>query len=185
MEQNKIKEIQDELNETIEVLNELDVHLDKTFLIEGKTRREWRRKLLVNLPEDEITFADVIKLSIKIANNYQTAAFHRDNQALTIDTLSRSKEVRYNQAYQEILNNYIRETGKSLAASSCAIKASSAVQELDSAISAKKILKDFWAKTCETLVETRKNLETIAYALSGEIRAGRDFVVKIDKEQRK
>lgn len=183
MDKNKIKLIQDELNETIEVLDELDVHLDKTFLIEGKTRREWRRKLLVNLPEEEITFADVIKLSIKIANNYQTAAFHRDNQALTIDTLSRSREVRYNQAYQEILNNYIRDTGKSLAASSCAIKASGAVQELDSAVSAKKILKDFWAKTCETLVETRKNLEIILRALGEDSRAGRDFTVKVNNEK--
>jgi hypothetical protein len=171
------KKIQEELSEALEMLEELDKHLDKNFMFEGKTRRQWRRELLIEIPEDP-TFRDIVRLSAKLATNYQLAAFHRDNQTLTIDVLSRTRDKVFEREYQRILDEYMQETGKRLAAESCRMKACVQVEELDSAINAKKILKEFWAKTCEELGKTRKSLETIAMALGSESKIQREFVVK-------
>jgi len=176
-----INETGKNLEEAVNVLAKVDGHLDGVFKIEGKTRKQWRNQLRVDFPEDEITFADLIKLGAKIANNYQIAARHRDHQTLTIDTLSRTRFDTYNREYKAILDDYIEKTGKALAQKSCEVKANAAVRELDSAIGTVKTIRDFWAKTCDTLVEARKSLEVVAHALSGDARIGRDFVVKLPR----
>lgn len=170
------KKIQEELSEALEMLNELDEHLDRNFQIEGKTRRQWRKKLLIAIPE-EPTFRDIIRVSVKLSANYQLAAFHRDNQSLTIDVLSRTRDEMFEREYQRILDEYMQDTGKRLAAESCRMKAGVRVKEIDNAINAKKVLKEFWSKTCDSLRETRRSLETIAMALGSESKMQREFVV--------
>ena len=178
------EKIVSDLEAACKAIGSLEAHLDSTFKIDGKTRKEWRVKLHVAFPETEMTFADVIRLGSKIANNYQVAAHYRDKQTLTIDALGRAKQDKYNESYQEILDTYVAKTGKALAQKSCEVKASVSVKDIDGAISTLKVTRDFWQKTCDTLHEARRTLEIISRAMAGESMVGRDFVVKAGAPRR-
>jgi hypothetical protein len=92
--------------------------------------------------------------------------------------LEQAKFEKYHTAYQAARSRTEKEFGKPLAAESCKVEATLATKHLEDAIANQKVIKDFWNKTCETLTELRKLVEVMGYALSGDAKVSRDFVVR-------
>lgn len=172
----KLDEIKQQVNQSQEFLNELQEYLGKSLLIEGKTMREWKRHFYIKIP-DEITFPSVIILAAEVAQKYQEAASYRDEQTVQLTILEQTRADKYNEAYNKARTQSTK-SGKPLAAESCKVAACLEVQEIESALSSQRVIRDFWTKTCDTLVEIRKLLETVGRALGGDAWTNRDFVVK-------
>jgi hypothetical protein len=165
------------LRETQKFCSAVKEHLDENFLVEGKTMLEWKKHFLVEIPED-VTFQAIVNLGQEVWTKYQRAAYFRDSQQVQLAIMEQSKSDKYNTTYNDLRAETQQKTGKPLAAESCKIAATLAVKELDSAIANQKVIHTFWVKTCDTLTELRKILELMGYALSGDARIQRDFVIK-------
>lgn len=174
------EQIARKLQDTQEFCNIIKDHLGQNFLVEGKTMVEWKKYFKIAIPE-EISFATIVNLGQEIWMKYQRAAYFRDAQQVQLAIMEQSKSDRYNTTYNNLRADTQQKTGKPLAAESCKIAATLAVQELDNAISNQRVIHTFWVKTCDTLTELRKLLELMGYALSGDARAQKDFVVRGDK----
>jgi len=177
-----ISKIVKKLNDTSEFLEKLGVYLDENFKIagltgEGYSIEEWKIHFLVKIP-DEVTFPVLVKLAAEVFEKYQRAAYFRDKQTIQMSIMEQTKSEKFNGAYQNARHENEQKFGKPLAAESCKIAATLATKELDDAISNQKVVRDFWNKTCDTLTELRKLLELMGYALSGDARINRDFIVK-------
>jgi hypothetical protein len=92
--------------------------------------------------------------------------------------LEQTQRDKYNQVYNSVRTEHLRITKKALGVDSCKVAAQLAVRDVEDAISNQRIVKDFWTKTCETLVETRKLLEIAGRALTGDSHLNRDIVIK-------
>ena len=170
------------LEETKEFLEELGSYLDENFKIVGSNGKgysieKWKEYFHVEIPED-ITFPDLIRVASEIFEKYQRAVYFRDKQSIQMAILEQTKAEKYHQAYQYARSENEQKFGKPLAAESCKVQAILATKGLEDAIANQKVVKDFWAGTCSTLSEMRKLLEVIGFALSGDARINRDFVVK-------
>jgi hypothetical protein len=166
----KMREAQ-ELRETVAK------YANENVLFEGRTLSQWRRDFWVKIPED-ITFPVVAKTAALLAAKYQHAAFYRDTQNISLTILEQTQKDKYNQVYHSVRTEHFKETGKVLGVDSCKVAAQLAVKDVEDAISNQKIIKDFWTKTCETLTETRKLLESAGRALAGDSYLSRDLVIK-------
>jgi hypothetical protein len=181
--------IKGRLEDTKEFLAELNSYLDENFKIIGNSGKGysidvWRKQFIVNIPPaDEITFPTLVALSAEIFKKYQQAAYYRDKQGVQMTVLEQAKFEKYHTAYQSARNRTEKEFGKPLAAESCKVEATLATKHLEDAIANQKVIKDFWNKTCETLTELRKLIEIMGYALSGDAKVGRDFVVRAKSEE--
>lgn len=178
----EIETIQADLESSHLFNRELSKFLHTNFIVNDKTITEWKRYFYIELPE-EITFPVLIKKSTEVTKKYQEATFFREKQTVQLCILEQARDNKYNNAYNIVREEHQREFGKNLAADSCKAAATLVVKDIEDAISNQKVVADFWAKTCSTLIETRKHLELIGYALSAEIRAGRDFVFKTGSEE--
>lgn len=170
------------LKDTSEFLNELGQYIDDNFKIAGVTGRghsveEWKEYFLIDIP-DEITFPVLIDLAAQVFEKYQRAAYFRDKQSIQMSILEQTKAEKHDDAYQEARHRNEEKFGKPLAAESCKVAARLATKGLEDAISNQRVIRDFWNKTCDTLTELRKLLELMGYALSGDARINRDFVVR-------
>jgi len=179
---NDMSRISKKLKDTTEFLNELGGYLDENFKIAGVTGKghsveEWKSHFLVEIP-DEVTFPVLVKLASEVFEKYQRAAYFRDKQTIQMSIMEQTHKEKHYSAYQTARNENEQKFGKPLAAESCKVSAALATKELDDAISNQKVVRDFWNKTCDTLTELRKLLELMGYALSGDARINRDFVVK-------
>jgi len=178
--------ISSKLKDTTEFLNKLSGYLDENFKIFGVTGKgysveEWKEYFLIDIP-DEITFPVLIDLAAQVFEKYQKAAYFRDKQSIQMSILEQTKAEKYHSAYQSARTENEQKFGKPLAAESCKVSATLATKELEDAISNQKVVRDFWNKTCDTLTELRKLLELMGYALSGDARINRDFVVRGNPE---
>jgi hypothetical protein len=170
------EEVQKRIEEVKEFTDRVNEHIENTFIIDGKTLKEWKTALKVTFPED-INFHTVIELSKTIAKKFQIASYYRDRQMVYSNVLEQTKTEKYNKAYQVAQDTSRKEYGKNLAADSCKIAASIEIQDLENVINAQKVIKEFWIKSCDTLTELRKHIEIISYALSADSRIQRDLVV--------
>jgi hypothetical protein len=171
------EKIAKKLHETQEFCSAIKKHLDENFLVEGKLMVEWKKYFKVDIPDD-INFSAIVNIGQELWMKYQRAAYFRDAQQVQLAIMEQSKSDKYNTTYNNLRADTQQKTGKPLAAESCKIAATLAVKELDSAISNQKVIHTFWVKTCDTLTELRKLLELMGYALSGDSRIQRDFVIK-------
>jgi hypothetical protein len=169
--------IQKKLNDAQEFNKNINSYLDKNFLIDGKTMRQWKKELHINIPED-INFASLVNICRDISIKYQRAAYYRDAQQVHLSVLEEAKSDKYNTEYNLVRSDTQAKTGKALAAESCKVAATLAVKDLESAIANQRIIHTFWCKTCDTLTEVRKLVDTIGYGLSGDARIQRDMVIK-------
>ena len=165
------------LEETQEFCSSVEEHLEENFLIEGKTMKAWKKYFLIAI-QDNLDFQAVIDLAQEIWIKYQQAAHFRDSQQVQLAIMEQTKSDKYNTEYNHVRSKTQEETGKPLAAESCKIAATLAVKDLDSAISNQKVVHTFWVKTCDTLVEMRKLLELISYAVSGDERIQKEINVR-------
>jgi len=174
------EQIKKTLDDSKEFLDGLSKFIDENFLIEGKTLVAWRKHFKVELPkkDEDITFHTLISISKDIIEKYQQAAYFRDKQTIQLTILEQSKFDTYHKEYQKVRTETEAKFNKPLAAESCKVHATLATMELEAALSTQKVVRDFWAKTCDTLTETRKLVEIIGFALAGDAKAQRDFVVK-------
>jgi hypothetical protein len=178
--------IKERLKDTEEFLYDLNVYLNDNFRIIGKSGNgysidTWREHFIVKIPPpEEINFATLISLASEIFKKYQEAAYYRDKQGVQMTVLEQAKFEKYHDAYHEARARTEKEFGKPLAAESCRVEATLATKHLEDAIANQKVVKDFWNKTCDTLTELRKLVEVLGFALSGEAKVSREFIVKGD-----
>ena len=177
MSEERIQKIQEKLVSTQEFTVQLNKFLDDNFIVEGKTLLEWKKWFVVDIPE-QIEFQTIVDLCAEIAHKYQRAAYFRDKQNVQMAILQQSKADKYHSAYQAAQEESRRKFKKNLAAKSCENEATLAVKDLEDAIAHQAVMKNFWTKTCDTLVELRKLLEAMGRALGGDAYVHRDFVVK-------
>jgi hypothetical protein len=172
-----IEAIEARVGEAQEFNTALAEHLGKNFFIDGKTMVQWKKHFYVDIPE-EVNFSSLVKLSAEVSRKYQEAAYHRDKQGTQLILLEQAKDDKYHDSYHSVRREHEEKFGKTLSAESCRVAATLASKDLDNVISNQKIIKDFWAKTCETLVETRKHLELIGWALSADLKLNKEIIVK-------
>lgn len=170
------QEITTRIEEIKEFTDKINQHIESTFIIDGKTLKEWKRDLKVKFPED-INFHTIVELAKDIAKKFQVASYYRDRQTVYSNVLEQNKTEKYNRAYQWAQEKSRAEFGKNLAADSCKIAASIEIQDLENVINAQRVVKEFWVKSCDTLTEMRKLTELIGYALSADSRIQRDVVI--------
>lgn len=178
---NDLSSIVEQQEEAKEFIDSVKNHLDENFKIEGKTILEWRMFFTVDIP-DEINFSTVIELSKEIAYKYQRAAYFRDNEIVQSSFVEQGKFIKYYEAYNDVRTETQQKTGKPLAAESCKVAATIATKKMELAIARQKAIKDFWVRTCDVLTEMRKLIELMGYALSGDARTQRDFVVRGEQQ---
>lgn len=181
--------IKQRLDDTKEFLSELNTYLDDNFKIIGRSGNgysidTWREHFVIKIPpSEEITFPVLVNLATEIFKKYQEAAYYRDKQGIQMTVLEQAKFEKYHTAYQTARSKNEKEFGKPLAAESCKVEATLATKHLEDAITNQRVIKDFWNKTCETLTELRKLVEIMSYALSGDAKVSRDFVVRTKTEE--
>lgn len=174
--------ISDSLGQAEEFNTRLGEFLDKNLTVDNKTLRQWRKRFHISLPDD-INFSTLVQKGAEISRKYQEAAFHRDQEGTQLAVLEQARTSKYNTAYDHIRREHQETYGKRLAADSCKAAALLEITDIEDAISNQKVVSDFWHKTCAVLTETRKHLELMGQALSGEARVHRDFIVKGEKDQ--
>lgn len=171
----------DKLAERLDAVQEFSASfqefIGKNFLIEGRTMESWKKHFHIDIPAD-INFQTVIRLSSELFTKYQRAAYYRDKQVVQLSILEQVRADRYHTAYATARQDHEKKHGKTLAADSCKVAASLAVQDIENAITNQRVIKDFWVKTADVLTELRKLVETLGYALSGEARIHRDMVIR-------
>lgn len=182
MEVNKeIEEIKERESSTQEFLTALGNYVDNNFIVPSLeaqyTLDEWKRLFYVDIPE-VIDFPILVFLAGEVARKYQQASAFRDKQQIQLAILEQNRVDKYNSAYNTTRRVSEEKHKKPLAAESCKVAALLEVREIDEALNTQKVIKDFWDSTCKTLTEVRKTLETIGFALSGDARINRDYVVK-------
>ena len=175
------EEIVKDLEEVQQFNAELREFLLNNFVVEDKTLTQWKRYFYVKIPDD-INFLTIIKLTQEIAKKYQEAARLRDEFTVQLAILDQGKNSKYTNAYNNIRLEHERKYNKTLAADSCKVAATVAIHSLETAISHQKIVKEFWAETCRTLVEIRKHVEVMARALSGDSFTQRDLMFKTSQK---
>lgn len=177
-----LENLKTQLTDAEEFNSKLGKYLDEAFKIvddEGNylSIRDWKKYFNVKIPEN-INFPILIELAIEISKKYQEAAYYRDKQNVQLAILERVRGDKYYLAYQNARESTRRESGKALAAESCKVEAILATKELEEAMNSQKIICDFWDRTCKTLTDIRKLIEIIGFALSGDAKTQRDFIVR-------
>jgi hypothetical protein len=172
-----IDKLANRLKDTQQFCSAVEDHLSKNFLVEGKSLIAWKKYFRIKVP-DEFNFMSVVSLAQDIMKKYQQAAVFRDAQQVNLTIMEQSKAEKYNTEFQFARTQHIKDHGKPLAAESCKVAATLAVQDLEAAIANQKVIHVFWVKTCDTLTEMRKLTELVGYALSGDARVQKDFMVK-------
>jgi hypothetical protein len=170
------------LTSSLEFLTETEKHINEVLKVSGSNNKlftlaEWKRYFYINIPED-ITYQTIIDLGREIAIKYQEASYYRDLSTVTTSIIEQDMTIQYNNAYQAARIENETKFSKPLAADSCKIAATIAIKDIDDPLNVQKVIRDFWVKTCNTLVEVRKQVEILGYALAGDSRTNRDFVIK-------
>lgn len=175
-----MEQIQKTLEDSQEFLNGLSKFIDEKFLVEGKTLSAWKKHFRVQMPEkdSDINFHTLIALSSEIMDKYQRAAYFRDKQNIQLVVLEQSKFDTYHKEYQRVRTETEEKFNKPLAAESCKVAATLATMELEAALSTQRVIRDFWVKTCETLTEMRKLIETMSFSLSSDAKVQREINIK-------
>jgi len=180
---NKMDNIKNRHKDTSAFLKELDNYITNNFIIEGDTLLQWKKHFHVKLPPaDEITFGTIVEKSKEIAEKYQRAAYFRDKQHVQMNILEQSKLETYNDAYNYARTENEKKFNKPLAAESCKVAATVAIKHLEDAVNTQSVIRDFWVKTCTTLVEIRKLIEQMGFALSGDAKLNKDIYISGNKE---
>lgn len=174
-----IKEIQEKIADSQELLKELESYIKNNFKVEGKSINDIIEYFKVKIPED-INFMTLANTFREISNKYQRATGFRDTQKVKLSILENTQQEKYDEAYQAVREKALEDTGKPLAAKSCEVAAALSTYNLNNTAQVQKVIHDFWDKICKNLVETRKNCEGIIIALSGDAKIQRDFIVKGD-----
>ena len=164
-----LEQLKEEQKETMEFLGGLSKHIETNFVVEGKTLAEWKREFFIKLPDpDNITFPIIVATAADIVYKYQKAAYFRDKQNIECGILKQNKIDSFNIAFQNAKLEAEKKFNKSPAAEKCRVEATLAIKHLEDAIATQEVIRGFWVKTCETLVEMRKLVESIGYALGAD-----------------
>jgi len=177
-----VKEIQTKARERDELLDGMENYITNNFYLTDDRGRKWtvleaRKYFKIEIPE-EVNFLIIVKLAQELSEKYQKATYLRDKQKIKLSIIKNAQAEKYDSAYQTAREETRREMGKPLAAKSCEVAARLATKVLEDSSNTQQVIYDFWDGVCKTLVETRKHIEAISIALSGDAKIQRDFVVK-------
>lgn len=179
----KEEQILTKTDKSFELLDNLEDYINHNFRLITSSQgtkmslEEIRSFFRVIIPED-ISFPILVNLAREINEKYQRATYLRDKQKVKLALVDQTRIEKYNDAYQLAREETKREMGKPLAAKSCEVQASIATRILENSVNTQQVIYNFWDGICKTLVETRKHIEIISIALSGDAKIQRDFIIK-------
>jgi hypothetical protein len=131
---------------------------ERQYLIYGKAPRTWRTYFKITVPENPNT-SQCKALAAKLASLMQEATFYYAGAEAQLDALSSGESKEYTAAFNQLVAEY-KEAKKSLpAAKTLETMAGSRIMDIRGAIQNAKIIKNFWKRMIEGLVEVRKNVE--------------------------
>lgn len=131
---------------------------ERQYLIYGKAPRAWRDYFKVPIPENPDT-GQCKAIAAKLGALVQEATFFLAAAEAQLDALSSGEEKEYSTAFNRLIAEY-KQAGKSLpAAKTLETVAQSKIMDIRGAIGAAKIIKNFWKRIIEGLIEVRKCLE--------------------------
>ncbi|RLF68161.1 MAG: hypothetical protein DRN26_00395 [Thermoplasmata archaeon] len=131
---------------------------ERQYLIYGKPPREWRRYFRVSIPESPDT-AQCKAIAAKLANLLQEATFFYAAAEAQLDALSSGESREYTAAFNKLVAEY-KAANKNLPASkTLETMANSKIMDIRGAIQNARLIKNFWKRILEGLVEVRKNVE--------------------------
>lgn len=174
-----LKKMEELLNDAQSILLQFDDFVLNNIKVDGRTLKQWEQKLTFDIPEaHDIDFAKVVDLSAKIMVRYQWVCRKRDQNLFKVAVLKQRRNTAYNSAYQEARREHENKFKKTLAAKSCEVQAALEVLDLDSTVVVQEVIKDFWNKAADSLVEMRKLIEIIARSLSSDAYLSKDIIVR-------
>ncbi len=144
-------------------------NFERQYKIYGNTPREWRAHLKITIPESPNT-SQCKALAAKLASLMQETIFYYAAAEAQLDALSSGESKEYSSAFNQLVAEY-KEAKKSLpAAKTLETMASSRIMDIRGAIQNAKIIKNFWKRMIEGLVEVRKNVELATWNNSTQVK---------------
>jgi hypothetical protein len=95
-----------------------------------------------------------------------------------LSIIEQSKTDKFHNAYEDARIKSEKAYGKPMAAESCRNSATLIIQDLENAIAVQKSIYIFWQKTCDTLIEVRKLVEQMGYALSSDMKIQKEINIR-------
>jgi hypothetical protein len=131
---------------------------ERQYLIYGKAPRTWKQHFKITIPESPDT-SQCKALAAKLATLMQDAMFYYAAAEAQLSALSSGESKEYSTAFNRLVAEY-KGAGKSLpAAKTLETMAGSRIMDIRGAIQNAKIIKNFWKRMIEGLVEVRKDVE--------------------------
>jgi hypothetical protein len=131
---------------------------ERVYKIYGKPPRTWRQHFKITVPENPNT-SQCKSLAAKLAALMQEPVFYYAAAEAQLDALSSGESREYPTAFNQLVAEY-KEAKRSLpAAKTLDTMAGSRIMDIRGAIQNAKIIKNFWKRMIEGLVEVRKNVE--------------------------
>jgi hypothetical protein len=131
---------------------------ERQYLIYGKCPKEWLRYFRINIPENPDT-SQCKALAAKVASLTQEANFYFAAAEAQTDALSSGEDREFSTNFNRLVAEY-KGKNKSLPASkTLETMAKAKMSDIGGAIRNAHIVKNFWKRILEGLVEVRKNLE--------------------------
>lgn len=142
---------------------------ERQYPIYGKTPRVWRTYFKVAVPENPNT-SQCKSLAAKLASLMQEATFFYAAAEAQLSALSSGESREYTTAFNHLVAEY-KEAKRSLpAAKTLDTMAGSRIMDIRGAIQNAKIIKNFWKRMIEGLVEVRKNVELATWNNSTQVK---------------
>lgn len=131
---------------------------EKQYLIYGKSPKEWRRYFKVTIPEDPDT-AQCKALAARVAALTQEVNFFFAAAEAQLDALASGESKEFTSAFNQTIAEF-RSKGRAIPASKTIEQmANEKTMDIKGAVQNAKIIKNFWKRLLDGLVEVRKNVE--------------------------
>lgn len=142
---------------------------ERQYLIYGQTPKAWQKHFRIYLTENPDA-AQCKSLASKLIVLIQEAMFYLGAAEALVDALNAGGDKEYTNEFNRLIAEY-REAGKSTpAAKTLDMMAANKVIDIRGAIENGKIIKNFWKRIVDGLVEVRKNLEIATWNTNTQVR---------------
>ena len=132
--------------------------MERQYTIYGKPIRTWRSYFKVSIPESPNP-AQCKALGAKVGNLYQEATFYFAAAEAQLDALSSGKSTEFTAHFNKLVAEYNEKDIRLPASKTLETITEGHVADLKGAIDNAKIIKNFWKRVLDGLVEVRKTID--------------------------
>lgn len=135
----------------------------------GKTLREWAGEYMIEIPLG-IDHRSFRELSARLGNLYQRAQNYHDTVDAAYEALVTSRDLKKDATIHKIVTRYRDDNARRPAGTIIEQMAEHEMRDVVSTAAVAKILKGFWKRRLEMLLDTRKTLDSIGMSLHVELK---------------